>query len=159
MRVLIQRVSTASVTIDGHIVGHIAGGVLVLVGVTQGDTKDEAMWIANKIARLRIFEDEYGKMNLSLLETGGAALVVSQFTLYADTRKGRRPSFIRAATPSSAEPLVRYLADQISAKGIPVEHGEFGAYMEVSLVNDGPVTIWLEHENTRHHSSDALGHN
>ena len=120
--------------------------MLVLVGVGRQDGEAEAQWLANKCAGLRIFEDRQGKTNLSLLDVDGAALVVSQFTLYADTRKGRRPSFIRAALPEKAETLVQRLAEHLASHGVSVEHGRFGAVMQVALVNDGPVTIWLERE-------------
>jgi D-tyrosyl-tRNA(Tyr) deacylase len=146
MRLLIQRVSEASVSIAGEVVGCIGAGMLVLVGVGRQDGEAEAQWLANKCAGLRIFEDRQGKTNLSLLDVDGAALVVSQFTLYADTRKGRRPSFIRAALPEKAETLVQRLAEHLASHGVSVEHGRFGAVMQVALVNDGPVTIWLERE-------------
>ncbi len=120
-----------------------------MVGVGQHDTETEAKWLADKTAGLRIFEDADGKTNLSLVDVGGTALVVSQFTLYADTRKGRRPSFIHAAHPNKAEPLVGCFSEQLARHGIPVKHGEFGAYMKVSLVNEGPMTIWMERENMR----------
>ncbi|ACZ38146.1 D-aminoacyl-tRNA deacylase [Sphaerobacter thermophilus] len=149
MRVLIQRVSEAAVRVDDRVVGEIGPGLLLLVGVTDGDTEEEATFLANKVANLRIFEDEEGKMNRSALELGLSALVVSQFTLYADTRKGRRPSFIRAAAPEVASPLVDYLAQQLRELGLNVATGEFGAHMHVSLVNDGPVTIWLDTDELR----------
>lgn len=144
MRLVVQRVTSASVTVHGEIVGAIGAGLLILVGVTHSDTPAEADWLANKAANLRIFEDADGKMNRSLLDTGGAALVVSQFTLYGDTRKGRRPSFIDAALPDHAEPLVQRFAAQLAAMGITVAHGRFGAEMAVELVNDGPVTLILD---------------
>lgn len=144
MRLVVQRVTSASVTIHGERVGAIDAGLLILVGVTHGDTTAEADWLANKAANLRIFEDADGKMNRSLLDTGGAALVVSQFTLYGDARKGRRPSFIDAALPDRAEPLVQRFADQLAAMGITVAQGRFGAEMAVALVNDGPVTLILD---------------
>ena len=147
MRLLIQRVSEASVSIAGEVVGRIGAGMLILVGVGHQDSEAEVQWLANKCAGLRIFEDSQGKTNLSILDVGGAALVVSQFTLYADTRKGRRPSFIRAALPEKAEPLVQRFAEHLDdSHGIPVEHGQFGAYMQVKLVNEGPVTVWIERE-------------
>ena len=145
MRLLIQRVSKASVSVADTIVGKIDNGLLVLVGVGQKDSKSEAEWLARKTAQLRIFADENGKTNLSLSEVSGSALVVSQFTLYADTRKGRRPSFINAANSDIAEPLIEYFAKQLEGYGIPVKLGKFGADMQVALVNDGPVTIWMEH--------------
>jgi len=147
MRLLIQRVSKASVSVADTIVGKIDKGLLVLVGVGQKDSKSEVEWLARKTAQLRIFADANGKTNLSLSEVSGAALVVSQFTLYADTRKGRRPSFINAATSDIAEPLIEYFAKQLEGYGIPVKLGKFGADMQVALVNDGPVTIWMEHNS------------
>ena len=156
MRILIQRVSEASITVDGVEVGRIGEGLLLFVGIGHNDTKDEAKWMAFKTAGMRIFEDADGKTNLSLLDVGCEALVVSQFTLYADTRKGRRPSFIRAARPTQAEPLVRYFAEQLEVQGVPVQHGEFGAYMKVSLVNEGPLTIWVERERQRERSSEGI---
>ena len=147
MRLLIQRVSKASVSVADTIVGKIDKGLLVLVGVGQKDSKSEAEWLARKTAQLRIFADANGKTNLSLSEVAGAALVVSQFTLYADTRKGRRPSFINAATSDIAKPLIEHFAKQLEGYGIPVKLGKFGADMQVTLVNDGPVTIWMEHNS------------
>ena len=147
MRLLIQRVSKASVSVADTIVGKIDKGLLVLVGVGQKDSKSEAEWLARKTAQLRIFADANGKTNLSLSEVSGAALVVSQFTLYADTRKGRRPSFINAATSDIAKPLIEHFAKQLEGYGIPVKLGKFGADMQVALVNDGPVTIWMEHNS------------
>ncbi len=144
MRVLLQRAKWGKVSIDGQVVGEIGLGVVLLVGVTHSDTEKEAAYLANKIANLRIFNDENGKMNLSLLDVGGAALVISQFTLYADVRKGRRPAFVDAAPPSIARPLIDRFAEMLQEQGVPVQTGEFGAHMEVSLCNDGPVTIWLE---------------
>jgi D-tyrosyl-tRNA(Tyr) deacylase len=144
VRALIQRVSQASVAVDGDVVGAIGRGVVVLLGVTHGDTKDEARWLARKITGLRIFEDSEGKMNVGLLDVGGAALVVSQFTLYADASKGRRPSFVDAAPPAVAEPLVEVFAEALRGYHVPVEEGVFGAMMMVEIHNDGPVTIMLE---------------
>jgi D-tyrosyl-tRNA(Tyr) deacylase len=144
MRALIQRVRQASVTVDGKIVGAIERGYVILVGVGHDDSEEQAAWLAQKIAGLRIFEDDEGKFNRSILDVGGEALVVSQFTLYADSRKGRRPSFIDAATPEIAEPLVERFAELLRAEGVPVEMGVFGARMVVEIHNDGPVTIWLE---------------
>ena len=144
MRALVQRVSKAAVRVDGRTVGAIDQGLVVLVGVTHGDTKDEADWLARKIAGLRIFEDQEGRMNVGLLDAGGAALVVSQFTLYADASKGRRPSFVDAAAPEVAEPLVAYFADALRRRRVTVEEGVFGAMMMVEIHNDGPVTIMLE---------------
>lgn len=145
MRVLLQRVSAGSVTVDGSVTGKIALGLVALVGVTHSDTETEAETLAQKTANLRIFSDEAGKMNLSLLDIGGGALVVSQFTLYADARKGRRPSYINAAQPDKAEPLVQFFADCLSQVGVKqVEQGVFGAMMQVEIHNDGPVTIMLD---------------
>lgn len=148
MRVLLQRVSAGSVTVDGDISGEIAGGFVALVGVTHADTEAIAAKLAQKTANLRVFSDSAGKMNLSLLDIGGGVLVVSQFTLYADARKGRRPSYIQAAPPDLAEPLVRYYADCLAESGVrPVEHGVFGTLMQVAIHNDGPVTIMLDSDN------------
>jgi len=144
MRAVVQRVSSASVDIAGERVAEIGPGLLVLAGATHGDGEAEAKLLATKIANLRIFADEAGKMNLSALDRGYEALVVSQFTLYADTRKGRRPSFIDAALPDTAAPLVDRLIDELRALGLRVGMGRFGAEMAVSLVNDGPVTIWMD---------------
>ncbi len=144
MRVIVQRVSKGSVSVGGEIAGAIERGVVVLVGVTHGDTEEQAEWLARKIAGLRIFEDSAGKMNAGLLDVAGAALVISQFTLYADCRKGRRPSFIDAARPEAAEPLVERFAQALRDHGVPVEMGVFGAHMLVEIHNDGPVTIFLE---------------
>lgn len=139
-----QRVSEASVTVDGRVVGAIGTGLLVLLGVTHADGEAEAAWLARKVAGLRIFEDAAGKVNLALADVGGAALVVSQFTLYGDARRGRRPSFTAAARPEHAAPLCDRFAALLSAEGIPVATGVFGAAMAVHLVNDGPVTLWLD---------------
>ena len=144
MRALIQRVSSASVSIGGETVAAIGPGLLILVAVTHDDTEAEADWLARKVVGLRVFEDRAGKMNAGLLDVGGAALVVSQFTLYADTRKGRRPSFVAAARPEIAAPLVEYFAAAIARSGVEVQTGVFGAYMQVEIHNDGPVTIMLE---------------
>jgi D-tyrosyl-tRNA(Tyr) deacylase len=144
MRAVVQRVSKGSVTVEGQVIGAVERGVVVLVGVTHGDTKEQAEWLARKIAGLRIFEDRVGKMNASLLDVDGAALVISQFTLYADSRKGRRPGFTDAAPPELAEPLVEYFAQALRNHGVPVETGIFGADMLVEIHNDGPVTILLE---------------
>ncbi len=149
MRALLQRVSRASVTVDEQIVGQIGQGLLVLLGAGQGDSEAQVKTLADKIVHLRIFEDAAGKMNLSLLDIGGSALVVSHFTLYADTRKGRRPSFTDAAPPALAEPLVEHFKAALAAYGVPVAGGVFGAHMEVELINDGPVTIWLDSEHLR----------
>lgn len=148
MRVLLQRVTTGAVSVGGEITGEIATGFVALVGVTHGDTVAEAEKLAKKTANLRVFSDDDGKMNLSLLDVGGGALVVSQFTLYADARKGRRPSYIQAAQPDIAEPLVRHFADCLTRTGIQlVAHGVFGAMMRVAIHNDGPVTILLDSDN------------
>ena len=144
MRTVIQRVSHASVSVEGRVVGRIARGVVVLVGVAPDDGPEQADWLAGKIAGLRIFEDDAGKMNAGLSDIDGAALVISQFTLYGDARKGRRPSFTDAAPPEIAEPLVALLAQTLQGHGIPVETGVFGAHMQVEIHNDGPVTILLE---------------
>lgn len=144
MRAVVQRVSSARVVVDGETVGEIAGGLLALVGATHGDTVDDARALARKIAALRIFSDCDGKMNLSVADIGGAALVVSQFTLYGDVRKGRRPSFVKAARPEPAQLLVDEVAAELRGRGVPVAMGRFGAMMEVTLTNDGPVTILVE---------------
>jgi D-tyrosyl-tRNA(Tyr) deacylase len=144
MRAVVQRVSQASVKVDGEVVGAIGPGLVILLGITHDDGPDEADWMARKVAGLRIFEDRAGKMNLSLLDVEGQALVVSQFTLYGDTRKGRRPSFVDAAHPEMAEPLIEHFADALRQHGIHVEMGIFGAYMLVEIHNDGPVTLILE---------------
>jgi D-tyrosyl-tRNA(Tyr) deacylase len=144
VRALIQRVSEASVSVDGEVVGAIGQGLVVLVGVTQRDTEEEARWLARKIAGLRIFEDREGRMNVGLLDAGVEALVVSQFTLYANASKGRRPSFVDAAPPEVAEPLVEYFTEALRGYGVPVAEGVFGAMMMVEIHNDGPVTIMLE---------------
>jgi D-tyrosyl-tRNA(Tyr) deacylase len=144
MRVVIQRVEQGKVTVDGHIVAEIGRGAVILLGVGPEDGEEQADYLAEKIANLRVFEDEAGKMNLSLLDVGGEAIVVSQFTLYADTRKGRRPSFVNAAPPEVAEPLVAHFARLLEARGVPTQTGQFGAKMLVEIFNDGPVTIWIE---------------
>ena len=145
MRVVLQRVKNASVTVSGERVSEIGEGLLLLVGVAKDDGEGEASWLAEKIAGLRIFNDEGGKMNLGVRDVGGEILAVSQFTLLADTRKGKRPSFIKAALPEEAEPLFGYFCERLRAAGIAsVKTGSFGAMMDVALVNDGPVTIVLE---------------
>ncbi|MBP5640244.1 MAG: D-tyrosyl-tRNA(Tyr) deacylase [Victivallales bacterium] len=144
MRVLLQRVSQASVVIDGEVVGTIGKGVLLLVGITHDDTRKEADFLVEKAANLRVFDDEDGVMNCSLLDVGGEALVVSQFTLYGDARKGRRPSYVAAAPGAVSEPLYEYFVQKMRELGVTVATGRFGADMKVSLVNDGPVTLWLE---------------
>ena len=144
MKVVIQRVSSASVKVDNEIVGQINKGFVVLVGITHTDTEKEAKFIANKTANLRIFEDNEGKMNLSLKNVKGEALIISQFTLYGDARKGNRPSFIEAARPDKAIPLYEYFVEEVKKSGIPVATGIFGAKMEVEIHNSGPVTIIVE---------------
>ncbi len=146
MRALVQRVSEASVTIDGEVVGQIGRGLLLLLGVRVGDGQAEADFLVEKCLNLRIFEDEEGKMNRSVLDVGGEVLVVSQFTLYGDCRKGRRPSFIEAAPPAVSEPLYEYFVQQVRLRGVHTSTGQFGATMAVRLVNDGPVTILAEKE-------------
>jgi D-tyrosyl-tRNA(Tyr) deacylase len=144
MRLLLQRVSKGSVTVDGEVIGRVGKGYVILVGVGHADGEEQAAWLAKKVAGLRVFEDSEGKFNLSIQDAGGGALVISQFTLFADAEKGRRPSFIDAAPPEIAAPLVERFADLLRAEGIPVETGRFGAHMDVEIHNDGPVTIWLE---------------
>lgn len=144
MRALLQRVSHASVTVNGTPIGQIGPGLLVLICAMQDDTKVEADHLATKISKLRIFKDDAGKMNRSLRDIGGSALVVSQFTLAADTSRGNRPGFSTAASPEDGKTLYEYFAAQLAAQGIPVETGAFGADMKVELLNDGPVTIWME---------------
>lgn len=144
MRVCVQRVTRASVTVEGEIVGEIARGLLVLLGVTIDDTEDDARQLADKICGLRVFEDADGKMNQSLEDIGGATLIVSQFTLYGDCRKGRRPSFAKAAPPEQAERLYDTFVAGLGMRGIKVATGRFRAHMEVALVNDGPVTLLLD---------------
>lgn len=144
MRAILQRVSAAAVRVEERVVGEIGSGLLVLLGVAEGDSDTEARLLADKTARMRIFADEAGRFQHSLLDVGGAALVVSQFTLYADLRRGRRPSFAPAAAPDVAAPLVEHYAATLRELGVSVEMGIFGAMMHVSLTNDGPVTIILE---------------
>jgi D-tyrosyl-tRNA(Tyr) deacylase len=144
MRAVVQRVSRASVSVDGVVRGACGSGLLVFLGVAVGDDAATAARLAGKVARLRVFPDEAGRFDRSLLDTGGGALVVSQFTLLADTAKGNRPSFTRAAAPAVAEPLVEAFADALRVEGMPVATGVFGAQMQVELVNDGPVTIVLD---------------
>ena len=144
MRAIIQRVKSASVTVEGTVVSEIQVGLLVFLGVAQEDTSADVDYMASKIANLRIFEDDEGRMNLSVLDVGGEALVVSQFTLYGDCRKGRRPSFIHAARPEKADPLYQAFMDEISRLGVPVKAGIFQAMMDVELINDGPVTMMLD---------------
>lgn len=144
MRALIQRVSRASVTIEGEVRGKIGRGFLVLLGVTEGDTGDDARYLADKCVGLRVFTDENDKMNLSLSDIGGGLLIVSQFTLYGDCKHGRRPSFTAAARPETAIPLYEAFVARCRESGLPVETGEFGADMKVELLNDGPVTLWMD---------------
>jgi D-tyrosyl-tRNA(Tyr) deacylase len=147
VKALLQRVSEASVTVDDRSVAAIGRGLLVLLGVEQGDGENEASVLARKIANLRIFEDEAGKMNLSVLAVGGSALVVSQFTLVADLSRGNRPGFSGAAAPEVAKPLYEHFCGCLTDQGVPVQTGEFAAAMAVRLVNDGPVTIWMDTRN------------
>ncbi len=144
MRAVVSRVAWARVVADGELTGEIGPGLLVLVGVTHADTEADADWLAAKVAALRVFADDQGKMNRSLTETGGAALVVSQFTLYGDARRGRRPSYITAAPPEQAAPLVESVAKSRAGEGVPVATGRFGAEMRVESAGDGPVTILLD---------------
>lgn len=144
MRVVLQRVKQGYVTVDDKKVAQIASGLVILLGVGPSDTREIASAMADKVAQLRIFEDPDGKMNLSIRDIAGEAIVVSQFTLYADTRKGRRPSFTDAAKPELAEPLVHYFAEQLRYAGVPTQEGVFGAHMMVNLENDGPVTILMD---------------
>ncbi len=145
MKAVLQRVSHSSVSVDGQEISSIGKGLLILLGIENKDTSESAASLCKKIANLRIFEDAQGKMNLSILDIKGDALVVSQFTLMADTKKGNRPSFINAAPPEIAEPLVELFCQQLGQLGIPVRQGIFGAHMLIDLVNDGPVTILLEY--------------
>ncbi|MCM2563292.1 D-aminoacyl-tRNA deacylase [Lutimaribacter sp. EGI FJ00015] len=145
MRALLQRVAHASVTVDGETIGQTGPGLLVLICAMTGDSESQADTLAAKIAKLRIFKDDAGKMNLSVRDIGGSALVVSQFTLAADTAGGNRPGFSAAANSTDGERLYDYFTDRLAAEGVPVEKGRFGADMKVDLLNDGPVTIWIEH--------------
>ncbi|WP_203339791.1 D-aminoacyl-tRNA deacylase [Planococcus beijingensis] len=144
MRVVLQRSKKASVTVEGDITGAISSGYVLLVGITHEDTEKDAEYLAGKIAQLRLFEDEEGKMNRSILDNGGEILSISQFTLYGNVKKGRRPSFTSAARPETAEPLWQAFNDALRHQGLVVETGVFGAMMDVQLVNDGPVTILVE---------------
>ena len=144
MRLVIQRVSQASVAVDGETIAAIGRGYLVLVGVTHDDDEARADWLARKVAGLRLFEDEHGQTNLALADVGGEALVVSQFTLYGNARKGRRPSFVAAARPHIALPLFERFVDSLRRQGVATQTGIFGAHMQVALVNDGPVTLILD---------------
>ncbi|MFZ0443960.1 MAG: D-aminoacyl-tRNA deacylase [Bacillus sp. (in: firmicutes)] len=144
MRIVVQRSKNASVTVNEKVIGEIEKGLVLLVGVTHDDTIDDANYLADKIVNLRIFEDENGKMNLSLLDVEGSILSISQFTLYGDCRKGRRPNFMAAAKPEQALNLYQYFNQVLSEKNVVVETGEFGAEMDVALINDGPVTLILD---------------
>lgn len=144
MKIVIQRAEKAKVSVDGEVVGQIGKGFMVLVGVGPEDTKQNADFLVNKMCNLRVFEDEQGKMNLSIKDVGGQILAISQFTLYADCKKGNRPSFTGAAKPEQANELYEYFMEEIRKQGIKVEHGMFGAHMKVDFINDGPVTILLE---------------
>ena len=145
MRALLQRVIKGAVSVEGETIGQIEQGLVILLGIKRGDTEDEARWLARKVANLRIFEDEEGRFNRSLLEVGGEALVVSQFTLYGDARRGRRPSFTEAAPPEEAAPLVDRFCDFLREEGVRrVAEGRFGAHMLVEILNDGPVTLMLD---------------
>jgi D-aminoacyl-tRNA deacylase len=144
MRAVVQRVTEASVTVDGAVVGQIGRGFLVLLGITHNDSSDDALWMAGKLAGLRVFEDPDGKMNLALADVAGSILLVSQFTLYGDCRKGRRPSFVDAARPEAAVPLYQAVAAELRGLGINVQTGTFQAHMDVRLLNDGPVTLLLD---------------
>jgi len=154
VRVLVQRVGAASVEVEGQVVGQVGRGVLVLLGVAEDDEPTDCAWMARKVANLRIFPDEQGRMDRSLLDDGLEALVVSQFTLYGDCRKGRRPSYVHAARPEVAEPLYLRFCQELRDAGVRrVEQGVFGAMMQVSLVNDGPVTLWVESPTHRDRAS------
>ena len=146
MRVLLQRVTHASVSVEGNVISSIGKGLLILLGVGHRDREDQVRFLSEKVANLRIFQDEQGKTNLSVLDIKGEAIVVSQFTLYADARKGRRPSFTDAAPPKIAAPLIERFIELLRAQGVPTQTGKFGDHMSVEIHNDGPVTIWLENE-------------
>ena len=147
MKAVVQRVSRASVEVEGKIIGQIESGMVILLGVHQEDSREDALYLAKKIAGLRIFEDAEGKMNLALSEISGKALVISQFTLYANTRKGRRPSFIKAAIPEKADSLYNFFMQALETEAVPVEKGIFAAMMTVNIVNQGPVTIIIDSED------------
>jgi D-tyrosyl-tRNA(Tyr) deacylase len=144
MRVILQRVNRGRVSVDGREVASVGPGLVILVGIGPQDTEENASYLTRKIAMMRIFEDDQGKLNRSILDTGGSAIVVSQFTLYADTRKGNRPSFTDAALPDMARGLVDRFAALLAEQGVPTQTGEFGAHMLVEIENNGPVTIWME---------------
>jgi D-tyrosyl-tRNA(Tyr) deacylase len=144
MRIVLQRVSRGCVSVDDQAVAEIGPGLVILLGIGEDDGEEQARYLTQKIANLRIFEDDDGKMNRSVLDIGGKAIVISQFTLYADTRKGRRPSFTDAALPETASPLVERFVELLEEQGVPTQTGVFGAHMLVDIANDGPVTIWME---------------
>jgi D-aminoacyl-tRNA deacylase len=144
MRALLQRVKYGNVSVDGKIIAEIGAGLVILLGIGHNDGEEQVKFLVEKISTLRIFEDNEGKINLSILNIGGEAIVVSQFTLYADMRRGRRPSFTDAALPDAARPLVNRFVQLLKEQGVPTQTGEFGAHMQVEIHNDGPVTIWLE---------------
>ncbi len=144
MRALIQRVSCGRVSVEGRPLAEIGLGMVIFLGISPDDGGEQVDYLTQKIANLRIFEDDEGKLNRSILDVGGDALVISQFTLYADTRKGRRPSFTSAARPEVADPLVNMFAEKLNSEGVPTKTGQFGAHMLVEINNDGPVTIWME---------------
>ena len=150
MRAVVQRVLSAGVSVEGRQVASIGHGLVVLLGVERGDGEDDLAYMTGKLPRLRIFEDAAGKSNLDVLETGGSILLVSQFTLYGDCRKGNRPSFTNAARPETAIPLYEAFIARCRESGLPVETGEFGADMKVDLLNDGPVTLWMDTKDMRH---------
>jgi len=149
MRALLQRVTRAAVGVDGITIGQISSGLVILLGITASDDHAASAWLATKIANLRIFEDDQGAMNLSLLDTAGSALVIPQFTLYGDARRGRRPSFTDAASPEIAEPLFELFCEQLATQGVPVARGRFRAHMLVEIHNDGPVTLMLDSDISR----------
>jgi D-tyrosyl-tRNA(Tyr) deacylase len=151
MRAVIQRVSRASVTVSGEVVGEIGTGLLVLLGVEEGDTQDDVVWMANKVVGLRVFADSEGKMNLDVGEAGGAILAVSQFTLLGDCRKGRRPSFVAAAGPEAANALYRSFVAEVTGQGLEVQEGRFQQQMDVELVNNGPVTLQIDSRHRSRH--------
>lgn len=146
MQVVVQRVERAAVSVDGRVTGRIAGGLMALVGVGRRSTEDDAAWLARKVAELRVFSDEEGRMNRSLRDTGGGVLAISQFTLYGEVSKGRRPSFVEAATPEAGAALYDRFCAAVAALGVPVERGVFGAHMRIEMVADGPVTLLLRRE-------------